>query len=345
MPDRMKPTDAATVMMHLIAGASVSHIIRAAAELGLADQFGGGEMDAVSLALASGSHAPSLARLLRTLAAIGIVRETAERRYTLTSLGAVLRSDEPGSMRAWARFYMNEESDRPWRSLAHAVSTGDNAFHRAFGTDAWTFRSTHPEYSALFDEAMQSFTLSVNQTVAAHYPFDGVRWVVDVGGGNGALLLAILQQNTDLSGTVFELPHVAEAAKRHISAAGLESRCEVIAGDALAGVPAGADIYILKSVIHGREDAAALTILRHCRQAMMAQGKLLLIERVLPERIDPDDPGTRSSFISDLNMMLIPGGLERTETEYRHLLSDAGLRLRRIVHTPGPSRIIEADAV
>jgi hypothetical protein len=191
---------------------------------------------------------------------------------------------------------------------------------------------------------MQSLTLAVNQALASNYPFVGFGWVVDVGGGNGALLLSVLERHPTMRGTVYELPHVAASAREHIAAAGLASRCEVIEGDALAGVPKGGDAYVLKSVIHGREDDAALTILRNCRDAMPAHAKLLLIERLLPEQIDPDDLRSRSFFISDLNMMLSPGGRERTEAEYRRLLSDAGLRSGRIIHTPSLSAIIEANA-
>jgi hypothetical protein len=241
------------------------------------------------------------------------------------------------------RFQLSEYADRPWRALEKAIRTGENAFRHEFGTDIWGFRSTHPDYSKLFDAAMQSLTLAVNQAVASNYEFGELNWVIDVGGGNGALLLSVLERNPALRGTVLELPHVAERAREHITAAGLTLRCEVIAGDALLGVPEGADVYMLKSVIHGRENNAASTILRNCRNAMQSHAKLLLIERLLPEHIDPNDLRSRSFFMSDLNMMLNPGGCERTEPEYRYLLSNAGLRLNRIINTPSLSVIIEAD--
>jgi hypothetical protein len=342
--DATKQTAAAAAMVHLLEGAAIARIVHTAAELGLADQLGDAEHDAASLAGMIGCHAPSLARLLRALAAVGVVYETTDRCYALTPLGATLRSDRPGSMRAWARFALSEYADLPWRALDHAIRTGENVFQHQFGTDIWSFRSAHPDYSSLFDEAMQSFTLVVNQTVALHYPFNGIGWVIDVGGGNGTLLLSVLERHPNMRGTVYELPHVATRAREHIAAAGFASRCEVIAGDALVEVPKGADAYMLKSVIHGREDDAALTILRNCRDVMPNHAKLLLIERLLPEQIDPDDLRNRSYFIADLNMMLSPGGRERTEAEYRRLLSDAGLRCSRVVRTPSLSAIIEADA-
>ena len=343
-PDETKQADAAGAMMRLLEGAAVARLIYTAAELGLADHLGDTERDAASLADATGTHAPSLARLLRALTAVGVVRETADRHYTLTPLGAALRSGRSGSMRAWARFALSEYADRPWRGLDHAIRTGENVFQHQFGMDIWSFRSAHPDYSRLFDEAMRSFTLAVNQTVALNYSFNGLGWVIDVGGGNGALLLSVLERHPNMRGTVYELPHVAARAREHIAAAGLTSRCEVIAGDALVEVPRGADAYMLKSIIHGREDDAALGILRNCRDAMPAHARLLLIERLLPEQIDPDDFRSQSHFISDLNMMLSPGGRERTEAEYRRLLSDAGLGRCQIVHTPSLSSIIEADA-
>lgn len=343
LSNQTKVADAAEAMTRILEGASVARIVYAAAELGLADHLGDAGSDAASLADLTDTHAPSLARLLRALAAAGILYETADRRYTLTTLGGTLRSGQPGSMRAWARFALSEYADRPWRALDHAIRTGENVFQREFGTDIWSFRSAHPDYSRLFDEAMQSYTLAVNQTVASNYPFDGLNWVIDVGGGNGALLLSVLERHPTMRGTVYELPHVAAQAREHIAAAGLAARCEVIEGDALAGVPKDADAYMLKSVIHGRDDDAALTILRNCRDAMPAHARLLLIERLLPEQIDPDELRNRSYFISDLNMMLSPGGRERTEVEYRRLLSDAGLRLIRIVHTPSMSAIIETS--
>jgi hypothetical protein len=342
-PDQTKHDDPADAMMHLVMGSSVARVIYTAAELGLADCLGDAGIDAASLAQATGTHAPSLARLMRALAAVGIVRETADGIYKLTPLGATLRSGQPGSMRAWVRFQLSEYADRPWRALERAIRTGENAFQREFGMDIWSFRSAHPDYSALFDDAMQSLTLAINQAVATKYRFAGLDWVIDVGGGNGALILSVLERYPTMHGTVFELPHVAERAREHIGTAGLASRCEVVAGDALVGVPEGADAYMLKSVIHGRDDDAASAILRNCRDAMRDSARLLLIERLPAEQIDPDDLRNRLFFISDLNMMLNTDGRERTEEEYRSLLSSAGLHLNRIIRTPGLSAIIEAD--
>jgi len=230
----------------------------------------------------------------------------------LTPVGATLRSDVPRSMRAWARLLVDETIQRPWEALADAVRTGELAFPRIFGTDAWTYRAQHPELSALFDQAMQSMTQGVNAGLITHYPFGDFRWIIDVGGGNGTLLITILEQNPAMSGTVFELPQVAVQARARVGAAGLASRCDVIEGNALVKVPHGADAYLLKSLVHGRDDDQTVTILRNCRSAMPAHGKLILIERHLPERIDPENEHWEN-FLQDISMMLLAGGRENAQ--------------------------------
>jgi hypothetical protein len=342
--DRTDGSQASAIMRFLIGG-RIAHVVHTAAELGLADHLGEKPIDAQSLAEATGTHPASLARLLRALAAIGVVYETDDRRYTLTPLGASLRTDQPGSMRARVRMAYHEMSERPWQALSHAVRTGEHAFRHVFQADFWTYLSNHPENSALFDEAQQSNTQGINASLASSYPFSNFKWIVDVGGGNGSLLIPILKQNPGLRGTVFELPHVTPQARERIAAAGLASRCDAAEGNALAGVPLGADAYVLKSVIHGHEDDEALTILHHCRAAVPAHGRVLLIERILPEQISPRDEQARENILSDINMMLLPGGRERTEAEYTNLLNKAGLRLDGVVPTPGSAAIIEAAPI
>ncbi len=341
-PDPTKRAASAT-MMRLLAGAWVTNIIHTAAELGIADHFDEGPRDAASLAGATATHLPSLARLLRALTAIGLLLEAEDGRYTLTPLGDTLRTDAPGSMAAWARFLLNSDGGQSWQGLTHSIRTGETAFHHVYGTDVWTFRSTRPEMSKLFDEAMQSLTQGANAAVTQHYPFEKFGWIIDVGGGNGALLLPMLERHPTMRGTIFDLPHVIEFTRQRVAAAGLELRCEAIGGDAFIAVPPGADAYLLKSVIHDWDDEEAVAILRNCRAAMPAHAKLVLIERVLPDRIDPDDADARSHFLSDMNMLVNTGGRERTEGEYRDLLAKAGLRLTRVVATPSLAAIIEAE--
>jgi hypothetical protein len=335
--------DAAGAMMGLLNGGWAARLVHAAAELGIADYLADGERDADSLALATKAHVPSLARLLRALSAIGVLHESAERRYTLTSLGATLRTGVPGSMRAWALLVFSDDQGRAWEALPHAIRTGEHAFRHIFGTDIWTRLASRPEAARLFDEAMQSLTQGVNGPLVSNYPFEKFDWIVDVGGGNGALLLPVLERHPTMRVTVFDLPHVADAARSRIAAAGLSERCEAVGGDAFVAVPPGADAYVLKGVIHDWEDNEAVAILRACRVAMSDGSRLLLIERILPEQIDPDDALTRAKFIHDINMLINPGGRERTEAEFHVLLAQAGLRLTRVIPMPSPQAVMEVD--
>ena len=343
--DQTERAKAAMAMHHLLGGGWVAQIIHTAAELGLADHFGEEAQDVASLASATATHPPSLSRLLRVLAAVGIVHETDDRRYTLTPLGATLRTDQPGSMWALARFILGEELGRIWRALPHTIRTGDNGFRHAFGTDIRSYLATHPDTATLYNAAMLSMTQGVNVEIGAHYPFGNFGWIVDVGGGIGTLLLPILDRHPETRGTIFELPHVAAQARERIAAVGLAARCDAVDGNAFDTIPAGADAYVMKSVLHGKTDDEAEAILRNCRHAMPAHAKLLIIERLLPERIAPDDALARESLLSDINMMVSGGGRERTEAEYRALLVKAGLRLTRVFPTPGTAAIIEADPV
>lgn len=344
-PAAAPDTDAAGAMMRLVTGAWAARMVHTAAELRLADHLSDGPRDAGFLAAAAGAHQPSLARLLRALAAIGILSEDEQRHYALTPLGATLRSDAPGSMRPWVLLCFGDDQGKAWEALTHAVRTGEHAYRHIHGVDKWTRLAQHPEAARLFDAAMQSLTQGANGALIAHYPFDRHRWIVDVGGGNGALLMPVLARHPGMRATLFDLPHVAEAARGAIAEAGLADRYEAVGGDAFRSVPSGADAYVLKGVIHDWEDAEATAILRNVRHAMGRQSRLLLIERILPERIDAADILTPGRFIHDINMMLNPGGRERTEAEFRRLLAGAGLGLLRVVSVPCPLSVIEAEPV
>jgi len=330
-------------MMGLLFGAWEARLVHTAVELGIADHLASMPRDSAFLAAAAQAHEPSLTRLLRALTAIDVLNESEDRRYSLTELGATLRRDVPGSMRAWVLLAFSDDQGTAWEALTHAVRTGDHAFRHVFGADQWTRLAARPEAARLFDEAMQSMTQGVNGALITNYPFGNYTWVVDVGGGNGALLLPVLARHPAMRVTVFDLPHVADAGRLRVAEEGLASRCEFVGGSAFDAVPAGADAYVLKGVIHDWEDKEAIAILRTCRAAMRDDSKLLLIDRILPERIDPNDPATRAKFITDINMFINPGGRERMEAEFRALLSHAGLRLSRLVPMPCPQDVMEAD--
>jgi DNA-binding HxlR family transcriptional regulator len=337
--------DASIELMRLVTGAWAARLVHTAVELGIADHLASGPHGVDFLAAHIGAHAPSLARLLRALTAIGVLHESEERLYSLTPLGVTLRSNVPGSMRAWVLLAFSDDQGTAWEALSHAVRTGELAFRHIFGTDMWTRLAERPEASRLFDEAMQSITQGASGLLITNYPFEKFGWIVDVGGGNGSLLLPVLERHPVMRATVFDLPHVADAARSRIAAAGLSDRCEAVGGDAFVAVPAGADAYVLKGVIHDWEDKEAIAILRTCRAAMSDGSKLILIERILPEQINPDDALTRAKFIHDINMMVNPGGRERTETEFCNLLSQVGLRLTRVLAMPGPLAVMEVDPI
>jgi orsellinic acid C2-O-methyltransferase len=340
--DQAVMSETAATILRLMAGSQIAQVIRTAAELGLADHLDDQPRDAESLAEVTSTHAHSLARLLRVLATVGLVHETADRCYRLTPLGAALRTNVSGSMRASVRFLSDEMHERPWQALADAIRTGEVAFDQVFGTDQFTYLSTHPESANLFDQAMRGMTQGVNATLIASYPFGNFGWIVDVGGGTGSLLIPILERNPTMRGTILELAHVARQARERIAAVGLGSRCDAVEGDALAGIPHGANAYVFKSVIHMHGDDNAITILRNCRSGMPPSGKVILIERLLPEQIGPSDHGAQANLLLDLSMLVLNGGCERTEKEYESLLARAGLRLNSTIATQGPQSIIEA---
>jgi hypothetical protein len=276
--------------------------------------------------------------VLRLLAAAGVLNEREDGRFELTPVGSFLKSG-PGSFRAAAQLFAGPMIWQSWGDLLTTVRTGETAVHRVFKTGSFEYFEQHPEEAAIFDEAMGSFTAMTAIAVAAAYDFSAMRKVVDVGGGQGALLAGILRANPKLHGVVFDLPRLADGARRAISASGVGDRLEFVGGDFFEAVPPGADAYLLKHVIHDWDDAKATRILRTCRAAMGPQTKLLIVEGVYPPRID-GSPESEGAARNDVNMMVCTGGRQRSEAEFRELYAAAGLRLNRIVQT-GPAAVIE----
>ncbi len=340
-PDETAGVDARQAMLRLIRGFQIARAVCVVAELGVADRLRDGPQSIEELAQATGTHAPSLYRLLRGLAAAGIFAMDDSGRCGLTPLGATLRSNVPGSLRAWAVVMLGGAHYRAWGELMHSVKTGEIAFNHLFGMSAWEYRAANSESGTLFNEAMSNLTAS-NEAIRGSYPFSNLGLIVDVGGGDGSLLTSILEVAQRTRGIVFDLPYVAEAARRRVEAAGLADRCEFIGGDALAAVPAGGDAYLLSRVIHDWDDARSVDILRNCRRAMSRNGVLLLLERVAPARIEVS-AGHQMVTMSDLNMMVMNGGLERTEAEFQAIFERAGFTLTRILPagTPASGNIIE----
>lgn len=329
-------------LLELAGGFHVARALYVAAQLRVADLLADGPKSAAELAAATGTHAASLERMLALLACVGVFSQDDARRFALTPVSMRLQSNVAQSLRDVIVFQLGEEAYRAWGELMHGVRTGAAAFEKAFGAGVWEYRGRHPEYGALFDSAMSTVASAHLDAVLAAYTFSSFRRVVDLGGGVGAFLTALLSAHPGMQGVLFDLPHVAEAAREHIANAGLAQRCEVQSGDLFAGVPPGAHAYVLSRVIHDWDDAPAGVILGNCRRAMPQGGKVLLLERVLPGAPARSE-AARSLLISDLTMMVMNGGRERTEDQYRALLAASGLRLVRIVRTATEISVLEAQ--
>ena len=222
--------------------------------------------------------------------------------------------------------------------------TGETAFDHVFGMGIFQYEAQHPEHAKIFDEAMANLIGVYNSAVLASYSFSSIEKLVDVGGGDGSLIIAILQTEPKMKGMLFDLPHVTEKAKQKITEAGLSGRCDIVAGDALVSVPNGGDAYILSRVVNSFDNERALAVLQNCRRAITQKSKLLLVERVLPDRVEHSF-AAQGPVMSDLNMMVISGGRERTATEHRALLEAAGFTLTKVVPTQSEVSVIEAEPV
>jgi O-methyltransferase domain/Dimerisation domain len=323
-------------LKRLTDGYQISQAIHVAATLGIADLLKDGPRDSDDLAAATNTHPRTLYRLLRALASVGVFHEESNRRFALTPLGDCLRSDAPEPVGGWAAYIGRPYYWQTWASLLESVRTGENAFRRLHGMGNWEYRARRPEEGAIFDRAMTALSRQNTESVLAVYDFGRFNRIVDVGGGQGALLAAILAQYPNVRGVLFDQPHVVARAGRLLGDAGVADRCEIVGGDFFVTVPEGADAYALRSILHDWEEREAAAILRACRQAIVPGGRLLVIERIVGP---PNDD--RDAKFSDLNMLVSPGGQERTREEYDGLFAAAGFRLIRVFPTAMGTNIIE----
>ena len=314
-------------------GFAVSQALRVIIELGIPDLLAVSERSVDELATATQSDADALYRVMRLLAPEGVFREVLPRHFELTEVGAVLRSDRPGPG-DYVRM-INSEAYLAFEQLLHSVRTGKPAFDKVFGSPRFDWLSEHPEQAALFQRAMVALSLGSNEAVADAYDFTPFARVVDVGGGHGQLLSAILARNPHLSGVLFDLPSGVAAAQQ--GAGGDLPRTEFVAGNFFESVPGG-DIYVIKKVVHDWNDEHAAVIMRNCRKAMQPNGKVLLAETLVPPGDEPDQIKS-----IDVVMLVVTGGLERTEAQYASLFGAAGLRLERVIQTRGPISILEGS--
>ncbi|GAA2158300.1 hydroxyneurosporene-O-methyltransferase [Humibacillus xanthopallidus] len=319
----------------LITGLRRSAALSVAAELGISDELADEPVSIARLATRVGADGDTLHRLMRVLVALGVYAETADGRYANTSLGECLRSDVPGSMRPLARTFQDPATWAAWGHLAHSVRTGDNAFEALQGVDVWSYRGSHPQANAVFNATMASLTSRMASAVAAAHDFEKLSTVVDVGGGDGVLLGAVLDRHEHLTGTVFDLPQALPAGPPDGASESVASRWSAVSGDFFEAVPP-ADAYLLKKVLHDWSDDQCVLILSTCRRSLSPGGVVLVVESLL------DRPGRElEAALSDLNMLVMPGGRERTTEEYDALLAAAGLRLARVLETPTEVVILE----
>jgi len=321
--------DASRELLRLIGGYQVSQAISVAARLGISDALATSPQTLAELAESTGTDAPALARLMHALTALGLYRMDGDT-FGNTELGAALRVDAPHSVAGWARFIGTGAYWPTYAALEDSIRTGKTAFSAVHGEPVWEYRAKHPAEQEAFDAAMTSMADAVADAVLAAYDFSRYGTVVDVGGGHGRLLTEILAHHPTVSGVLFDQPEVVAGADA--------DRFQVIGGNFFEGVPAG-DALVLKSVIHDWADPESIAILRNCRRALPADGRVLLVEQLLDRSPDP----VRTAF-SDLNMLIMTGGRERTTDEYRALLAAAGLDLVDTIATATTTFVIEAAA-
>lgn len=317
-------------------GIVISTALSLAAELGIADLLTDGPRSSQDLARTTSTHARSLHRVMRLLSSVGVFTEVQPSCFALTPLGECLRTGVPGSMRSWVRMVGLKVWLQTFAEALDSLRTGEPAFKHAVGAELFDYLAAHSDAGEIFNAAMSDFGQGVCAAVVQGYDFSGIGKIIDIGGGNGSLITAILQANPQMNGVLFDLPHVTRSARQSITAAGLAERCSVVGGDFFSSVPSEGGAYLLRWIIHDWDHDRALTILKNCHSAMPKAARLLLVETVIPPGDEPH-PGKLVDFV----MLTALGGQERTEEEYDSLLDEAGFHLNRVVPTLSPMSVIE----
>jgi hypothetical protein len=327
----------ATALRRLLNGYQVSQAVHAAAMLGIPDLLADGARTPDELAPEAGADSDALRRLLRALAAVGVLHEDEDDRFSLTQLGDCLRRDSPDSLAAWAVFVGSPHHWTTWGHLLDGIRSGENVFKSLHGVDVWQYRAEHEEERAVFDAAMVGLTRRTNVAILEAFDFGRFRTLVDIGGGLGTFVAGVLAAYPLLQGILFDQPHVVAGADDLLRDAGVADRCRVATGSFFDSVPEGGDAYLLKSVLHDWADEESVAILRACRRAIVSDGRLLVVERV----VGRPNEGADTKF-SDLNMLVMPGGRERTLEEFALLFEAAGFRLEGETPTASGFSVIEA---
>ena len=317
-------------MMQMITGFWTSCCIYAAAKLNIADHLKEKPQTADQLAETTHSDSASLYRVLRALSSVGLFTENRQHQFQLSPLGATLQSDVPGSMKAMAIAQLGDHFNA-WGNLVYSIKTGNTAFDNVEGMSVWKYYETHPDEGVNFMKAMTGVTNAVIMNVLPFYDFSDFKTIIDVGGGNGALLMAVLKSAPQAKGIVFDEEYVVNETEKELATQGFDKRCSIASGSFFDFIPRDADAYLMKMVLHDWNDEQCLQILNNCSKAMRPESKLLVIEAVIPEGNDPH-PGK----FMDINMLAMTGGRERTEKEFASLFANAGLKLSKIIATRSP---------
>jgi len=326
----------------LVFGAMAAEVVFAAARMRVADVLGDGQRSAAEIAGAMGADEQALTRLLRTLAALELVCEPAPAQFRLTEAGQLLRSDHPESMHAIVRTFGDPTMLSAWRELDTAIRTGQPTFEKVYGTSFFSYLSANPELSEQFNSAMRQGTVVAAQQLLQHYDFAPFHTIADIGGGDGTLLAEVLRAYPSLRGMLFDTADGLAHADRTLIGAHVADRCAIRPGNFLADAPGGAELYLLKSVLQDWDDDRAALILAHIRRVIPDDGRLLIIEPVLPGVFDASTPTTM--YLSDLNMMVNLGGRLRTRSDFEQLCARAGFTVQTVTPLPPPVGISVQEA-
>jgi hypothetical protein len=331
----MKPIELppSAQIMKFIVGKWVSKPIYVAAELGIADMLAEGSKSIEELAYASQSHAPSLYRMMRALASVGIFSETEGNRFELTPMAECLRK---GAMRSIALMFNADWSEKAWGYFMDSVKTGETAFEKAYGIPICDWLEENPQVAEIFNDANGIKAASSHRAIVDVYDFTAINTLIDVGGGIGTLMAEILTANPLMKGIVADTPSVIEETEKVIQARGIEDRCQAVECDFFKDIPPGSDAYIMSNILHDWPDEQCRIILTNCKRAMKTESRLLVVEMIIPSGNEPS-----VAKLLDLEMLVITGGRERTEAEFKYLFESSGFKLSRIIPTKESICIIE----
>jgi hypothetical protein len=339
-PAGTSPRPPAARLHDLLAGSWVAPTLAAVARLGIADLLADGPKASGELAVATGIDGRALHRVLRALASLEVFVEVDDGRFALTPMAESLRSGVPGSLRNRAMMGGAPFERAAWTDIGHSLETGEPAFDHVFGTGFFDYLEQHPDAAGVFNEMMTGLTSQKSAAILRTYDFSGVKTLVDVGGGHGTLMARALATNPGMQGVIFDQPTVVEGALGELEAAAVADRCRLVGGDFFASVPAGGDVYLLVAVLHNWDDDQAVAILRTCRAAMSSDSRLIVVEWMIPPGNGPD-----LGKLVDLQMLVLFGGRERTEREFRELFAEAGFELAGSRAMPFAGTIIEGTPV